>query len=259
PVIAERFKDQWQKLVDNGDDMPDSLKQSNAHATSDQGVEVEYAAVRNLSDLNRIEALIRRPEARAMFFLMYTPGQSQLLQALLERGQEQNGPYVRGVVSEVRETADGEIISHGVRVITRDHEQDFEESTTLLPEGEHDNVPSWAQEEFTRRMFFPAGLQAIIHSKCIVIDPLSDDCIVITGSHNFSPAASRSNDENLVIIRGNKNLARIYALHMQTIYDHFAWRAFLAEGGNPNLLFSGLDNWKPGGRNRPELDFWMGP
>ena len=27
--------------------------------------------------------------------------------------------------------------------------------------------------------------QAIIHDKIVVIDPLSDDCVVVTGSHNL--------------------------------------------------------------------------
>lgn len=65
---------------------------------------------------------------------------------------------------------------------------------------------------------------AIIHDKILVIDPFSDNCVVITGSHNLGYKASYDNDENLVIIEGNKNLAVAYATHVLDVYDHFSWR-----------------------------------
>jgi phosphatidylserine/phosphatidylglycerophosphate/cardiolipin synthase-like enzyme len=130
--------------------------------------------------------------------------------------------------------------------------------STLLPAGvPADNTPSWALEEFTRKMFFPAGLMAIVHSKTVVIDPFSDNCVVVTGSHNFSEAASEKNDENLVVIRGNKPLAQAYAVHIQGVYDHYSWRAFLAHGGNPDNLFQSFKDWKPGGRRDRDTAFWM--
>jgi hypothetical protein len=80
---------------------------------------------------------------------------------------------------------------------------------------------------------------------------------VITGSHNFSDSASTKNDENLVIIRGNAKLAQAYALHINGVYDHYSWRAFLASGGNPDQIYKPLDAWKPGGSRAQEIDFWM--
>src|SRR5262249_39383105 len=60
---------------------------------------------------------------------------------------------------------------------------------------------------------------AIIHNKVVVIDPFSDDCVVITGSHNLGYRASSNNDENMIIIRGHKPLAQAYACHVLDIYD----------------------------------------
>jgi len=40
---------------------------------------------------------------------------------------------------------------------------------------------------------------------------------VVTGSHNFSTSASKKNDENLIIVRGDKRLAQIYAVHMACV------------------------------------------
>jgi PLD-like domain len=97
----------------------------------------------------------------------------------------------------------------------------------------------------------------IVHSKAIVVDPFSDDCAVITGSHNFSVSASDKNDENLVIVHGNTKLAQAYALHINGVYDHYSWRAYLASGGDPDQIYKPLNGWKPGGSRAQELDFWM--
>jgi phosphatidylserine/phosphatidylglycerophosphate/cardiolipin synthase-like enzyme len=67
---------------------------------------------------------------------------------------------------------------------------------------------------------------AIVHDKIVVIDPLSDDCVVATGSHNLGYKASYENDENLLIIRGNKALAQAYAIHAFDVYDHYRYRAW---------------------------------
>lgn len=256
PKIAERFVKQWHDLVGAGDDMPDELKRENARWTTDGPVSVAFAATTGEAEFKPVKKLIEEAED-GLFFLMFTPGQSPLLDALLIRSQGSVGPYVRGVVSDVRETANGTIIAHGARVIRRGEEKQFRDST-LLPDGlPQDNLPSWAKEEFNRRMFFPAGLNAIVHSKVIVVDPFSANCAVVTGSHNFSDSASKSNDENIVIIRGNRLLAQAYAVHIQGVYDHYSWRAFLGEGGNPDTLFQSLKEWKAGGSRERDLAFWL--
>lgn len=80
---------------------------------------------------------------------------------------------------------------------------------------------------------------------------------MVTGSHNFSDSASQKNDENLVIVRGNKALAQAYAVHIQGVYDHYSWRAFLSDGGNPDELFQSLKEWKPNGSRVRDLAFWI--
>jgi hypothetical protein len=114
-----------------------------------------------------------------------------------------------------------------------------------------------AETEFNVQEMLGDHLMAIVHSKVIVIDPFSDQCAVITGSHNFSVSASEKNDENLVIVRGNQKLAQAYALHINGVYDHYSWRAFLGSGGDPDQIYKPLDGWKPGGSRAQELDFWM--
>jgi uncharacterized protein (DUF885 family)/phosphatidylserine/phosphatidylglycerophosphate/cardiolipin synthase-like enzyme len=76
-------------------------------------------------------------------------------------------------------------------------------------------------EQLTAR----GGIGAIIHDKIVVIDPLSADCCVILGSHNLGYKASYSNDENMVIITGHRELALAYAVHVMDVYDHYRFRA----------------------------------
>jgi phosphatidylserine/phosphatidylglycerophosphate/cardiolipin synthase-like enzyme len=65
---------------------------------------------------------------------------------------------------------------------------------------------------------------AVIHDKIVVIDPFTDDSVVVTGSHNLGFKASYANDENMVIIRNNRPVAEAYAAHILDVYEHYRWR-----------------------------------
>ena len=49
-----------------------------------------------------------------------------------------------------------------------------------------------------------------MHSKFLLIDPLSDDPLVCSGSANFSRNSLINNDENMLLIRGDTRVADIY-------------------------------------------------
>ncbi|MGH2562899.1 MAG: hypothetical protein ACRDE5_00185, partial [Ginsengibacter sp.] len=99
------------------------------------------------------------------------------------------------------------------------------------------------------------------HSKLIVIDPFSNNPIVMTGSHNMGEKASKSNDDNLNIITGNKPLAVAYALGIFGVYKHYRWRFYRDSKGKQ--LWSGLkknaawQNYYISGDGKKELAFWM--
>jgi phosphatidylserine/phosphatidylglycerophosphate/cardiolipin synthase-like enzyme len=254
-TIAQRYLDQWGKLVAAGNDMPPALKTSNSTPTTDSDITVYFAATNNEAEFKPVLDLIKNAKDGALF-LMFMPGQSPLLDALLGRAQD-NDIYVRGVVSSVTPSKNGDIASVGGEVVKSGAPTQSFHDDVQLPHGvSATNEPSWADVEFSVSQIRNAGMIAIVHSKTIVIDPFSDNCAVITGSHNFSVAASEKNDENLVIVRGNKKLAQAYALHINGVYDHYSWRGYLGSGGNPDQIYS-LGGWKPGGGKEQELDFWM--
>ena len=256
PAIASRFLQQWHALVAAGDDMPADLKAANAQWLTDGPVSLAFAATPQEEDFAPVLAAIAGAK-QAIFFLMFMPGQSPLLQAALERSAEAGGPFVRGVVSTVTQSASGTITHQGAQVVKDGVTQAVNDDVLMPSAVPASDRPSWAFEEFNRAAFFGAKLMAIVHSKAMVIDPFSDDCVVVTGSHNFSDSASKKNDENIVVVRGDKALSQAYAVHIQGVYDAYAWRAFLQTDGNPDTIYQGLANWKPGGSHARELDLWI--
>jgi phosphatidylserine/phosphatidylglycerophosphate/cardiolipin synthase-like enzyme len=54
------------------------------------------------------------------------------------------------------------------------------------------------------------GNQSFMHHKVIILDEETDNPIVITGSYNFSKGADDNNDENALIISGDKALTQKY-------------------------------------------------
>jgi phosphatidylserine/phosphatidylglycerophosphate/cardiolipin synthase-like enzyme len=121
-------------------------------------------------------------------------------------------------------------------------------------------VPDGWQEELLSAGF------AITHDKIVVIDPFADDCVVVTGSHNLGYQASYNNDENLVMIEGNKKLAMAYATHVLDVYDHFSWRWTINQGGENTVdanLKTTPDAWlgwyfdAQGNIKTAQLNFWM--
>ena len=53
------------------------------------------------------------------------------------------------------------------------------------------------------------------HNKVIVIDAESADATLITGSYNFTWSAQHKNAENILILRGNPELASAYAANWE--------------------------------------------
>ena len=66
----------------------------------------------------------------------------------------------------------------------------------------------------------PLNSNDYIHTKFLLVDPLSDDPLVVTGSANFSRPSQWSNDENMLVIRGDTRVADIYFGEYMRVFDH---------------------------------------
>lgn len=68
-------------------------------------------------------------------------------------------------------------------------------------------------------------------------DSAAGIAVVVTGSHNFSKSVSSKNDENLLIIKGNKSLAQAYEVNILSVCDHYEfWDLGLAPVNVPLCL-----------------------
>lgn len=63
-----------------------------------------------------------------------------------------------------------------------------------------------------------------IHTKFMLIDPLGANPVVLTGSANFSEASVTTNDENMLLIRGDKRVADIYFGEYMRVFAHHRFR-----------------------------------
>jgi phosphatidylserine/phosphatidylglycerophosphate/cardiolipin synthase-like enzyme len=77
-----------------------------------------------------------------------------------------------------------------------------------------------ALANFLRERSNPLNRNRYIHTKLMLVDPLSDDPLVISGSANFSKPSQRTNDENMLVIRGNTRVADIYFGEFMRVFDH---------------------------------------
>lgn len=66
-----------------------------------------------------------------------------------------------------------------------------------------------------------------IHNKFMLVNPLSDDPIVVAGSANFSVSSTTQNDENMLVVRGDTRVADIYLGEFMRLYSHHAFRESL--------------------------------
>lgn len=92
-----------------------------------------------------------------------------------------------------------------------------------------------------------------IHTKIMAIDVLTDDPLVFSGSANFSPPSLLSNDENMLLIRGDKRVADVYLTEFFRLFNHFYFRFVAQEaarrgtGGTEEVPFlEDSDAWTDG-------------
>lgn len=253
--VAAHFRAQWDRLRDASPPaldpagFPKPLVEANDQPRTFalDGAEVTVWFTRT-SDGRDMEALaeIIRSAKHAVLFLMFTPGKTGLHTLAAERAKEQS-VYVRGVVSTLGNAAgdtDRNVLD--IKIVSSHQTFKPDRYTVLQPQGVEVDLGPWIAE-VSRRDFLSQVGHAIVHSKVLVVDPLSESPTIVTGSHNFSTSASTKNDENLVIVRGHRQLAAAYATHVMSVYQHYRFRSYvretLARGEKPWSYLDDDDAW----------------
>ena len=207
PAIATRFHDYWTELA--ADPTRPGLSTWTELGTlppgpkPPKGTTVVFSPRKSLAALEWYADLMDR--ARKSVFFTAAFGVSAPLRAVLAVDR----PYLRYGLLE-REDAT-------IELLKRDRDNVFAVGARI----NDDLLGGWAREKLT-------GLNVhvkYIHTKFMLIDPLSSDPIVITGSANFSDPSTRQNDENMLIIRGSTRVADIYLGEFMRLFNHFEFRS----------------------------------
>ena len=245
--IARLYLEQWQALRDAGSAHPKELVTANDTPGS-VGVDgarnvrasVHFTRAHDRVDLTALSDIVMSAK-EGVLFLMFIPGASGALKNVLELADQKPKLLVRGVVSQLPEGRADEktgksttlrvsLMGAPVPAMSRPRTVDV-----VQPEGMAHPAAGWAVET-TRKQFLGDIGHAIIHSKVLVVDPFSDDPTVVTGSHNFSISASQDNDENFIVVRGDRALAEAYAVNIESAWRHYAGRI-----GNPYARLRGIE------------------
>jgi phosphatidylserine/phosphatidylglycerophosphate/cardiolipin synthase-like enzyme len=260
PDVADLYLRQWRDLRQAGSTHPRGLAESNSRpgtvrARRNVRTSVQFTRAKDRADLAELGNVVGEAD-EGVLFLMFIPGASGVLADVRKLAAAKPGLLVRGVVSDLPKGRQDETTGRTttVRMTLVGAPDALAAAKTfdvVQPRGMPFPAAGWA-EETTRRQFRNAIGFAIIHSKVLVVDPFSADPVVVTGSHNFSISASSKNDENFIVVRGDRALAQAYAVNIESAWRHYAGRV-----GNPYPRLRGIDYlralWDDQRRNEP---FW---
>jgi phosphatidylserine/phosphatidylglycerophosphate/cardiolipin synthase-like enzyme len=260
--VAQEFLDQWGRLRDAENATPKDLVATNSEVksmkTKSAAVDIWFTKTADAPEMDAVDELVKNAE-EGIIFLMFQPGGSPILNAIVDRQENDHDIFVKGVIS----TMDKNDVDQAKVTLIQRGDKKVAKFRIVQPQGLQ-GVGRWAAE-VSRGAFLNQIGFAIVHSKVIVIDPNGKNPVVVTGSHNFSGAASSKNDENLVIIRGNTALARAYAVEVQSVFDHYNFRAVAAsmkaDGKDVSKLMLDPKAWQDAwfrGDKELELNFWLG-
>lgn len=182
-------------------------------------------------DLQEVYRRMRMAK-EAVLFLAFYPGQKGvdcMIGEAIDVGRKDSSILVVGAVSSpqampnyvaTKKDKDTDEV-----VVEGDSPTTFEEGNVAIVRAARIDEKTLLGDLGVEQLTAKGGIGAIIHDKIVVIDPLSTDCAVILGSHNLGFKASYSNDENMIIVTGHRELAMAYAVHVLDVYDHYRFRA----------------------------------
>ncbi len=250
-AIAEAFLEYWQRLADDPEVDSDYRSANvNASPAPQMPLAVGTKAVfsprgKNLDALDSYSRIAA--SAKGGLFMTFAFGMHEkfkdvyrmndtiLRMGLLEKEASNPGTIEQDKrdIQEIRNRSNV-VLAIGNRIVTNSFDEWLVEMSKINP---------------TVHVYW-------VHTKYMLVDPLSDSPIVVSGSANFSKASTDTNDENMLVIRGDKRISDIYFGEFLRLYNHYAFREAVKiysekeENGNPEL-------WQP--QFLVDNDKWFSP
>jgi phosphatidylserine/phosphatidylglycerophosphate/cardiolipin synthase-like enzyme len=83
-----------------------------------------------------------------------------------------------------------------------------------------------------------------VHTKFMLIDPLGQKPITLSGSANWSSSSAGTNDENMNVIRGDQRVADIYFGEFMRVFAHHRFRESVKRHIE-KYGTAALNSWRP--------------
>lgn len=242
--VAARFLAYWEQLADDAEWNP--LRDWNEAQSPNPAAELPRGSVttlfsprRNASMLEWYRDRIGGAEGTVMFTAAFG------VNATLAEAFATDAPFLRYILLEKPLTPDAK------RLLQTDRDVQLANGAALGKRTLRTKVPGWKLDKWflDEGHYRYEGNVFYIHTKVLLIDPLSDDPVVISGSANFSKNSLVNNDENMLLIRGDQRVADIYMTEFDRIFRHFYFRNVandLAEKGSEGteaIFLDGTDGW----------------
>lgn len=273
PGVAAKFRDYWMLLSRDpggkkGDD-PATVRRKNeefrqqveaiaavplAHQNIPAGVTAVFSPRRGLDVLSMYAQM--NDEAKDLSCITLAFGINNIFKQLLVDNVDRG--HLAFFLLEKRDKPDPRSTQPFIALDSRHNV--YKAWGSFLREPLH----QWAKETSAAKLGLNQHV-AFIHSKFLLMDPLGADPIVVTGSANFSSASTKENDENMLIIRGNRRVADIYFTEFNRLFFHYYFRSVReatlnsAHPPDDGSLFlketdAWLENYKPGKLRRKRVE-----
>jgi phosphatidylserine/phosphatidylglycerophosphate/cardiolipin synthase-like enzyme len=210
----------------------------------------------NLRPVDLADVFERIKNAKdAIFFLAFNPsaqGENSVISAALEAAAARPGLIVQGAISDakampnyiapVKDPVTKKTVNPGsAPYVFPDSKAEFAQFRNVSIVRAASLTKALTSGPFISEVLTVG--HAIVHDKIILIDPASDNSVIVTGSHNLGYKASYENDENMLIIEGNRPLTAAYTVHFLDVFDHYKFRAFRHKFGKNNQELKFEDAW----------------
>jgi phosphatidylserine/phosphatidylglycerophosphate/cardiolipin synthase-like enzyme len=209
-ALAQRFLDYWDRLADP-EVARSALVQANREVEPTPGREAALPADRVLTLFSPRDAQ-KTPET--LNWYAYLMGSAQRLLCMTFAFN------LDPVLGEVLERS-GDTLRYAVfdKALATDQETRIDQvQNTVIAVGS--KLETGDMENFLGEYLTGFNKNRYIHTKFMLVDPLGDDPVVVTGTANFSSASQHANDENMLVIRGDTRVADIYFGEFLRVFDH---------------------------------------
>jgi len=241
PAIARQFNDYWELLATDPDTVPlkDGVEQLSPLPAGNppDGTTVLFSPRKNLDALDWYADLAK--VASEGVFMTFAFGMNDVFKEVYKNAV---APFRLALLEKktrsMRAGPEKDAEERRIQVLRNMPENVFAVGGFIRT----NQIDGWVKERLTNLN----SHVRYVHNKFMLLNPLSDDPIVIGGSANFSDASTRRNDENMVITRGNLRVADIYLGEFMRLYTHHAFRESLQwrDPGDPPKPLRTDDWWR---------------